>query len=125
MGIKGERVLLVDDDRDIRNMLKLILEFHGQTVVTANSGEDACKLFKEQCFDCVIMDVKMPGMDGVEAMKVMKEIRKGTPVILMTAYANDPKIEEARESGVHQILFKPFTGREFIKLLYCKSESNL
>jgi CheY-like chemotaxis protein len=101
------RALVVDDDRTLARTLADILELSGWNVTQANSGTEAVNVAARQPFDVVLMDVKMPGMDGVDAFKAMKATRPDIRVILMTAYAAEERLGEARREGVLRVLSKP------------------
>ena len=97
----GARVLVVDDTDHVRNMFVDMLELDGFAVVgQAPSGEDAVRLADETNPDVIVMDYKMPGMDGLSAARAIRETRASQPIILYTAYL-DPTIEAlAKEAGV-------------------------
>jgi two-component system, NtrC family, response regulator HydG len=101
------RVMLVDDNQAFLDSTKDVLEYKGYEVVTADSGEEAIKLLKEQDFDVVIMDIKMPGINGVESFIEMKKIRPGVAVIMITAYSIDSLIQKALDEGAYSVLKKP------------------
>jgi two-component system, NtrC family, response regulator HydG len=101
------RVMLVDDNQAFLDSTKDVLEDKGYEVVTADSGEEAIEFLREQNFDVVIMDIKMPGMNGVESFIEMKKIRAGVAVIMITAYSIDSLIQKALDEGVYSILKKP------------------
>ena len=95
------RVMVVDDTDHVRNMLVDMLELDGFDVVgQAASGEDAVGLAEEATPDVIVMDYKMPGMDGLSAARAIRDTRTSQAIILYTAYL-DPTIEaEAKEAGV-------------------------
>jgi len=99
--------LIVDDDKFMVKTLGDILELQGWYVETAYSGAAAVELAATRPFDVVLMDIKMPGMDGVAALQAIKEVRKDLRVILMTAYAAQDRLVEAERAGVLRILSKP------------------
>jgi CheY-like chemotaxis protein len=101
------KVMVVDDTDHVRTMLAEMLELDGFDVVArAGSGEDAVRTIGESDPDVVVMDLKMPGIDGLETTRRIKETRPSQPVILYTAYL-DPTIEAAaREVGVTLCLGK-------------------
>src|SRR5208283_3658877 len=80
------RILLVDDEKHIRIIFKEKLEEEGYLIDLAPDGFEALEKLKEQRFDLVVLDVKMPGMDGIETLNAIKKIDKGQPVILCSAY---------------------------------------
>lgn len=95
------RVMVVDDTDHVRNMLVDMLELDGFDVVgQAASGEDAVGLAEKAAPDVIVMDYKMPGMDGLSAARAIRDTRTSQAIILYTAYL-DPTIEaEAKEAGV-------------------------
>jgi response regulator NasT len=95
------RVMVVDDTDHVRNMLVDMLELDGfQVVGQAASGEEACDLVDGATPDVIVMDYKMPGMDGLTAARTIRQTRTSQAIILYTAYL-DPTIEaQAKEAGV-------------------------
>jgi two-component system response regulator HydG len=104
---KKIKVLVVDDDRRMVKTICDILQFKGYETEQAYCGEDAVEKAKEDGLDCVLMDLKMPGIDGIETLKIIKEMRHGLPVMLMSAYATLEQSEEAKREGAHALLAKP------------------
>ncbi|MGE3275519.1 MAG: response regulator [Vicinamibacterales bacterium] len=100
-------VLVVDDDRQMVRTLSAVLNLHGWEVVGAYSGEEALEVFDRQPFDAVVMDVRMPGISGVEAFREIHARQPGVPVILMTAYAAQELLAQAQQEGALRILSKP------------------
>jgi DNA-binding response OmpR family regulator len=86
--LKGKRILVVDDEEGLRLLYKEELEDDGIDVVLASSGAEAMEVLSERSaeMDLVLLDIKMPGMDGVEVLRRVKEQWKELPVILCTAY---------------------------------------
>jgi DNA-binding NtrC family response regulator len=114
---KKTSVLVLDDDIDFRKTLFKILIAKGYEVLEAESGFQAIDLLKKMAFDVILIDIKMPAMDGVQAYKRLKEIRPGTAVIMMTAFAVDDLITEAVKEGAYAILRKPLDMDEVIKII--------
>ncbi len=102
------RVLVVDDELVVRDSLKEWLEVEGFGVDMAESGAQAIEKLSGREYDLMLLDIKMPGMDGVEVLKAAKEIRPGLPVIMMTAYATVETAVEAMKFGARDYLMKPF-----------------
>ena len=84
--MKNLRVLVVDDEENIRLLFKEELEDEGYTVENASNGLEALEKLKNSNFDIVVMDIKMPGMDGIQALNAIKNTNKDQPVILCSAY---------------------------------------
>ncbi|HET7618059.1 MAG TPA: response regulator [Vicinamibacterales bacterium] len=101
------RVLVVDDDRQMVKTLCGVLRLKGWDPVAAHSGEEAVAAAREQSFSVVLMDVRMPGLNGVEAFREIHRLAPSMPVILMTAYAAHELLAQAEREGVLTILPKP------------------
>lgn len=111
------RALVVDDDQTMVKTLADVLRFKGWDVATAYSGEAAVQLAWKEPFDVVLMDVKMPGMDGVDAFKAMKQAKPNVRVVLMTAYAAEDRLAEAQQNGVLRVMSKPVDVASLMQLL--------
>jgi two-component system, NtrC family, response regulator HydG len=101
------RILIVDDDQRMTRTLSDILAIAGHTPTEVYSGEAARAKIEIQQFDCVLTDVRMPGMDGVEFHRQLRQVQPGLPVILMTAFASDETIRQGLEQGAVGVLEKP------------------
>ena len=102
------KILLVDDNEDFLDSTKDVLEEEGYNVQTASSGEEAVRKVEEETLDLVVMDIKMPGLNGVESFIQMKKHRPDIKVIMCTAYIVDGLIRQAIEEGAYTVLNKPF-----------------
>ena len=106
--MKRKRILIADDESIILMDLREMLANLGYLVVgEANDGQSAVNMARELRPDLVVMDIKMPDMDGIEAARVLTA-EKIAPVLLLTAYSQQDLIEQAREAGVVGYLVKPF-----------------
>ena len=102
------RILVVDDDRAMVRTLCDILRMRGWEAVPAHSGEEAIETTQRaDDYACVLMDIKMPGIDGISALKVMKSAAPDLRVILMSAYTTDDDIQQALGHGVWRVIPKP------------------
>ncbi len=108
------RILLVDDEEPIRHSLGEILQLEGYEVVTAESGEVAVQNLKSEFFDLVLLDLKMPGMGGLEVLKFIHQSSPDTKVILLTAHGSLESAIEALRHGAHDYLLKPATSRSIL-----------
>lgn len=104
--MKG-RILLVDDNVDFLDSTRDVLELEGYAVTTATSGEDAVALAAAKQFDLIVMDIKMPGMNGVESFIEMKKHNPDVEVIMATAYSVQELIAQALKEGARAVLQKP------------------
>jgi DNA-binding NtrC family response regulator len=111
---EGIKLLLVDDEVDFLKSLSERLSNRGFDVVTATDGEQALEAAKKGSFDIAIVDLKMPGMDGTEVLKLLKEKHKWLEVIMLTAYGTIDSAIEAAKLGAHGYLEKPY---DFDKLV--------
>ncbi|MCK9431668.1 MAG: response regulator [Candidatus Omnitrophica bacterium] len=102
----GIRVLVVDDEADFRNLMTFWLESKGYKVITAPDGKAAIELVKQKKADIVFMDLRMPVMDGVDALKSIRSFDTVTPIIIISSYIADPKIQEARSHGMSGVFYK-------------------
>jgi CheY-like chemotaxis protein len=110
-------ILVVDDEKNIRTTLADILEGEGYDVRTADTGEQAVRLCRKQPFDVVLMDVRMPGMDGFEAFRVIRRHRPDAQVIMMSAYSTNEFRRVAQGEGATAFLRKPLDVDHLIDLL--------
>jgi len=111
----GCAVLVVDDEPGMRDTLMAILELNGYRVSSAPDGETAVTCVREGAFDVVVMDIRMPGPDGVSILEAM-----GDPppqVILMTAYAQEERLRAAIKANAFAIVHKPFDTRRMLSLV--------
>jgi DNA-binding NtrC family response regulator len=111
------RILVIDDDRSMVATLCDILALHGWDAVRGYDGADAARLAEEHDVDVVLMDVRMPKVDGVDAMREIKRRRPGTRVVLMTAYAAADLLAQAQREGALTILPKPVELDPLLRLL--------
>lgn len=100
-------MLVVDDNEELAENLAEILELDGLEAATAGSAEEALDVLAKNDFGLVLTDVRMPGMDGVTLLRLVRERWPGLPVIVMTAYTREVDLERARAHGALQVLKKP------------------
>lgn len=117
------KLLIVDDQYGIRVLLSEVFQSEGYEVHQAANGKQALALAEEHQFDLVVLDMKIPGMDGLEILKRLKEYDEGIQVIMMTAYGELDLIEEAKRLGALTHFTKPFDIEEMKKAVdhYLKS----
>ena len=113
-GNVGPRILIVDDDETILDVITVLLEEAGYQVVTAMSAEKGFKLFEADPFPVVFTDLRMKGMDGMELLKKIRKINEDSQVVMMTAHASlDSSIESLRE-GAYDYLVKPLSDHSIV-----------
>jgi DNA-binding NtrC family response regulator len=119
------KILIVDDDKEFCASMADILEAKDYTVESENSGEAAIAKVKEKSFDVILMDIKMPAMNGVEAFKQIKKISPKTAVIMITAYSLENLINEALEEGAFGVLHKPLDIDKLIEQIELAKERGM
>ena len=105
--MSGSKVLLVDDEREFVETLAMRLETRGFTVSVAETGELAVEKAQEQSFDAILLDLAMPGMDGIDTLKRLRELNPDSQVVLLTGRATVKKATEAMRLGALDLLEKP------------------
>lgn len=118
------KILVVDDDTAHLNMLRIVLKSLGHVVETATDGGDAVRLAKEKPCDLILMDVRMAQMDGIEALRQIKECNPAIPIIIMTAYSSVDTAVEAMKLGAYDYLTKPLNFEE-MKILVERAMEHL
>lgn len=104
-----EKILVIDDEVDMLMLLRMIIEDNTDFgVETTNNASEALRILRETPFDLVISDLKMPGIDGLELFREIKDIDPRLPVIIITAYASEASAEEAARLGAANFITKPF-----------------
>jgi len=103
-----KRVLVVDDELNIRRILQASFDKNGWVALTAESGEEALAILAREEIDCVLTDVTMPGLSGFDLQKQVAEKYPNLPVVIMTAYGTIPQAIEAIRSGAYEFVTKPF-----------------
>jgi CheY-like chemotaxis protein len=115
--LQKPRILVVDDDRDTCQNLSDILTDLGYRVHCAFDGLSALKLVQERPYEVALLDLKMPGMDGLTLYREIKKHRAGTVSLLVTAYASPTTVEEALSAGAWKVVAKPVDPRVLLALV--------
>ena len=108
------KILIVDDEHDLAEMIRYILEFKGHEAKSVLNGYKAIEEIKTTHYDLVLMDIRMPGINGVEAFLKIKEIDPSIKVIMMTGFSVDTLIKEAIRQGASGCINKPFGPEKLI-----------
>jgi two-component system, NtrC family, response regulator HydG len=112
--LKG-KILLVDDNEAFLDSTKDVLEDEGYEIFTAKNGEDAIRMVGERPFEVILMDIKMPGLSGVETFIEIKKINPVVKVIMVTAYSVESLIRKALKEGAYAVLKKPLNMSMLLK----------
>ncbi len=124
-GMSGDcimNVLVVDDDEGIRETMGDILREMGVHTILAHDGLEAIEIVKREPQDLILMDLRMPGIDGLQTSKRILSIQPGARIILVTAYATEETFTAARHAGLKDVMYKPFDLERLKDLL--KKEKN-
>ncbi|MBI1928291.1 response regulator [Candidatus Poribacteria bacterium] len=115
--MKGKPILIVDDEKNIRLTLSQSLESLGLETDTAVNGEEALAKLKEKEFGLMLLDLKMPGMDGMEVLRRVRKIRPDIRIIMITAHGTIESAVEAMKLGAVDFIQKPFAPKEIRELV--------
>lgn len=116
-GSKAARILVVDDEKSMREFLEIMLSQEGYDVTLAESGNKACRILDTDSFDLVITDIKMKDVDGIDVLKKSKAVQPGTRVVLISAFATAETAVEAMKEGAYDYIPKPFKVNEFQEIV--------
>ena len=111
------RVLLIDDEKELVSTLSSRLALRQIDSDWATSGNDGLELVKKHDYDWIVLDLKMPGLSGYEAIKAIKEIRPQTKIILLTGHSAREDLDRALELGADRYLVKPVDIKDLVALL--------
>lgn len=101
-----QKILLVDDEVDFLEVLKLRLEANNYDVVTASNGNEALDKFKKESPDALLLDVMMPGMDGLEVLRRIREENEHLPIFIITAFSNEERFKSANKFNASGFILK-------------------
>jgi two-component system alkaline phosphatase synthesis response regulator PhoP len=109
-------VLVIDDEFSVGTLLRFNLRQRGFDVDTAASAAEGYAKARAKCFDLIILDVALPGIDGIEACSMLKDLEdyEETPVIMISSRSDSVTIDQARRAGATDYLVKPFTFQELL-----------
>jgi len=110
-------ILVVDDEAIMQEILGDFLREEGYEVDVAGSGEEGVERARQRLYDCAIVDLMMPGIDGIETMQQLREIDPSLPVVMVTAFASVESAVEAMKQGAYEYITKPFKNDEVLVVL--------
>ncbi|MBU0502430.1 MAG: response regulator [bacterium] len=111
------KILIVDDEEGVRESFKMILKIKDYEVESFGDGESAIAALKKGVYDLAFLDYKLPGMDGIELLKKIKEVDTDIEVVIVTAYASESSHANAITLGALEYLRKPFLMEEIYELV--------
>ncbi len=110
MNEKNIKIVMVDDEADFRQLMTFWLESKGYSIKAASNGQEGVALVQAENPDIIFMDLRMPVMDGAETIRRIREFNKDVPIIIISAYVDDPKIKEAMPYVISGVFYK---GKDF------------
>jgi len=114
---KSINVMIVDDEPDFRELMTFWLQAKGYSVIPAEGGEVAVQLAKDKKADIIFMDLRMPRVDGVEAIKRIRGFDKDIPIIIISAHLDNEKAKQASDYGISGIFYKGEDFKQGLSLL--------
>lgn len=105
--MKENKILIIDDEQGWRDLLYYELTMEGFKAITVQSGEEGVKIVEDNGFILIIIDIRMPGIDGIETIKKIKQIKPDMKFIMVTGYAEEEKIKKGIELGAATYFYKP------------------
>jgi DNA-binding response OmpR family regulator len=104
------KILIAEDEPDIRELITLTLQFNGFDVTSARDGAEAVEIAQRGHFDLILMDVRMPRMTGYEACRRLREldVTKDIPIIFLSAKGQEAEVQQGLQAGADQYILKPF-----------------
>ncbi|NOY65197.1 MAG: sigma-54-dependent Fis family transcriptional regulator [Nitrospirae bacterium] len=114
--MKG-RVLVIDDEAIVRVSCERVLRPEGFEVVVTSRGDEAIELLEKEPYDVVLTDLKMPDMDGLEVLKIIKERWPDIQVIIITGYGTISTAVQAIKMGAYEYIEKPFTPQDILQVV--------
>ncbi len=112
-----QKILIVDDDKDMCNIISTILKQEGYKIFKTYDGKQAIKEISVKNYNLVILDYRLPNMDGIEVLQKIRNMGMPINVIMISAYGNDSIKLKAKELGVDQFLDKPFNLSKLFKVV--------
>jgi DNA-binding NtrC family response regulator len=113
------RILIVDDEEVVRHSYRRILSGDGYTVAAASNGEKALKIMEDNPFDVILLDVRMPEMNGLQVLKAIKERWPESEVVIITGYPSIQGAKEAVRLGAFDYLTKPVAPEHVVRTTVC------
>src|SRR5210317_1663954 len=115
--LRKMKILLIDDDQWIRDSLRIFFEAEGCQLQALETAEEGLFAIKEDTYDIIIVDYKLPGQDGIEFLKRIRTVNSDAIKILITAYKSKPVVSEAKKLDIQGFIEKPFTSETILESL--------
>lgn len=110
-------IMIVDDETDIRELFRDVLESRGYEVTTCATGTEAIESLNEKSAFAAFVDIRMPGIDGIETLRAIKRLQPKTQVVMITGYSHSESVDEALKLGCFVCMMKPFKLQDILGLI--------
>lgn len=112
-------ILVIDDEPDIRTLVRLMLTRHGHSIIEAGTGEEGLEKLQDSSVDVVLLDIRLPGIDGWEVLEEMRrrKLLNGTRVVMISAHTSPSTLAHAHELGSSGYVVKPFKEDDLLAVL--------
>ena len=117
MASNKPKILVVDDQKGIRLTLSAIMAHQGYDVTEVEDGYQAIEAVTNTAFDVVFLDIKMPGINGVQSFREIKKISPKSAVVMMTGFSVEDLVREALDEGARTVIYKPFQVEKLLSLV--------
>lgn len=113
------KILIADDELRLRKVIALYMTKCGYEIIEAGNGEAAVELVKEHKPDAIVLDVMMPGLNGIETAETIRKIPEfaATPIVLLTANASESDVKKGLATGANKYITKPFSPKELVETI--------
>ena len=120
------RILIAEDERDIRDLITFTLSFSGYEVIATCNGEEAYQASLREIPDLILLDVRMPRMTGYEVCKLLKEQEstKNIPIVFLSAKGQESEVKMGLEAGAEEYILKPFSPDQLVERIKAILKSN-
>jgi CheY-like chemotaxis protein len=115
---ENKKILVVDDEATLRIALSAQLKEHGYTVSSAGDGDIAIEMLRTEYFDLILLDIKMPNVDGYEVLSFVKQTHPGTKVIILTGYADLRNALDSKGLGADYFVGKPYELSDLLSAMH-------
>lgn len=120
----NHNVYVVDDDQAVRDSLRWLIESVGLNVKTFSNGQELLENFNESEISCLVLDVRMPGISGLDLQQRLKNMNSKVPVIIVTGHADVPMAIQAMKAGAFDFIEKPYSDQLLLERIQCAIEQD-
>lgn len=113
----NRKILVIEDDLALLDLVRHVLERQGCKVFRADNGADGVRLNAEQNPDLIVLDLRMPGMDGIETLRRIRKDDEEVLVVILTGHGSPESIRDAADLNVTEYLSKPFENRDLVSII--------